>query len=84
MTNDEIPVQPYQASEKVKSQIERVFTYNPPKGDQPTRYVHLRGVAKNLAYAIVNETPESREQSLALTHLEQAIMFANAAIARNE
>jgi hypothetical protein len=29
-------------------------------------------------------TPVSREQSLALTHLEEVVMFANAAIARNE
>jgi hypothetical protein len=32
----------------------------------------------------VEHTPESREQSLALTNLEQAVMWANAAIARRE
>jgi hypothetical protein len=33
---------------------------------------------------ILDLTPESREQSLAITHLEQATMWANAAIARRE
>lgn len=40
--------------------------------------------AKELAYMICQNTPTSREQSLALTNLEQAIFWANAAIARNE
>jgi hypothetical protein len=37
-----------------------------------------------LAYHIKAETPASREQSLALTHLEDAVFWANAAIARHE
>jgi len=32
----------------------------------------------------VANTPESREQSLAITALEEAVMWANAAIARRE
>jgi hypothetical protein len=68
----------------VRQRIESDFTYHPPKGDQTARYEHLRDTAKALAYHIVEMTPESREQSLALTNLEQAVMWANAAIARNE
>jgi len=44
----------------------------------------MRDDAKSLAFFIVKNTPPSREQSLALTHLEEAIFYANAAIARNE
>ena len=33
---------------------------------------------------IQGECPESREKSLAFTKLEECIMWANAAIARNE
>lgn len=65
-------------------QIERNFTFHPPKGDQQKRYETLRKFAKALAASIVEYTPVSREQSLALTNLEQAVMWANAAIARNE
>ena len=65
-------------------EMETRFTYHPPKDDQPKRYNSLRLGAKNLAELIVAYAPDSREQSLALTHLEQAIMWANAAIARRE
>jgi len=64
--------------------IDRDFTYHTPKGDQPERYKFLRDEARVLAINICKLTPPSREQSLALTHLEEAIFWANAAIARNE
>lgn len=64
--------------------IENNFTYHAPFGDQTERYVTLRNEAKTLALLIAELTPASREQSLALTNLEQAIFWANAAIARNE
>lgn len=69
---------------RVAQQIERSFVYHLPKGDQPERYVAIRAKAKELAVLIAESTPESREQSLALTDLENAVMHANAAIARNE
>lgn len=64
--------------------IENRFTYHPPSGDQADRYIGIRETAKGLALLIAVSTPASREQSLALTNLEQAVMWANAAIARNE
>lgn len=60
------------------------FTYHAPKLDQPERYVKLREAAHELAKDILELTPQSREQLLALTYLEQAIFNANAAIARHE
>ena len=74
----------YEVATKMSEQLEKTFTYHAPKGDQPERYVRLRDQAKQLAYDIVKNTPSSREQSLAITHLEEAIFYANAAIARNE
>ena len=65
-------------------ELENRFTYHKPGGNQNDRYVALRGVAKQLAMLIVETTPESREQSLAITELEQSIFWANAAIARRE
>lgn len=64
--------------------IERNFTYHPPKDDQQERYAAIREKAKALAFLIIETVPYSREQSLALTELETAVMFANAGIARNE
>ncbi len=65
-------------------QIENNFTHHAPKDDQPERYVALRDKAKELAFLICVSSKPSREQSLALTNLEQAIFWANAGIARNE
>lgn len=64
--------------------IENTFTYHRPFGTQPERYEHLRAVAKELATAITLHCPESREKSLALTAVQQAVMWANASIAINE
>lgn len=74
----------YEIEQKMAAQLDKIFTYHAPKADQPDRYVKLRDMAKDLAYVIVKNTPPSREQSLAITHLEESIFYANAAIARNE
>lgn len=64
--------------------IANTFTYHKPFGDQPVRYEGIRNAARVLAEVIQQHTPASREQSIALTHLQTAVMFANAAIAINE
>lgn len=68
----------------VEADLTNRFRYHPPKNDQMTRYEDMRTMGANLAFFIAENTPKSREQSLALTKLEEAIMWANAAIARNE
>lgn len=65
-------------------QIENNFTYHAPKEGQTERYQQLRDAGKVLALLINSMTPASREQSVALTKLEEAVMWANAGIARNE
>jgi hypothetical protein len=65
-------------------ELETRFTYHKPGGTQGQRYIDIRDKAKDLAYFIVENTPESREQSLSITALEEAIFWANAAIARRE
>jgi hypothetical protein len=74
----------YPISAEVAERIERDFTYHAPTGDQPQRYINLREAAKELAILMSSSCPPSRELSLALTNLEQATFWANAAIARNE
>ena len=58
------------------------FTYHKPKEGQPEMYTKLRDEALMLALRIDKMCPESREKSLAITKLEECIMWANAAIAR--
>lgn len=64
--------------------LQRAFTYHAPKGDQALRYRGLRAAAGRVATQILQACPESRERSLALTKLEECVMWANASIARNE
>ena len=63
--------------------IENNFTYHAPKEGQPEKYQALREKAKELAYLIAEIVPPSREQSLAMTKLEECLMWANAGIARD-
>jgi len=66
------------------NELEKRFTYHKPKEDQPERYFDIREAGKLFAIMITNAVPESREQSLAITKIEEAVMWANAGIARNE
>lgn len=68
MTNDEI----------IKN-----FSYHAPKEGQPEMYEAIRNKALLLAAYINEYCPDSREKSLAMTKLEEAVMWANASIARN-
>jgi long-subunit acyl-CoA synthetase (AMP-forming) len=67
-----------------EEKLEKDFTYHAPKGDQVLRYQDIRDQAKQFAAYILATTMPSREQSLALTKLEESVFWANAAIARNE
>lgn len=73
--------------EITKEEINRIsnnFTYHAPSDNQPKRYEAIRMRAKHLAVDFCQFCPPSRELSLALTKLEEAVFWANAAIARNE
>lgn len=73
-----------------QKEIKTRFTYrntltgHAPKDGQPVRYEFIRGKAKEFAEAIDASCPESREKSLAMTKLDEAVMWANASIARRE
>ncbi len=64
--------------------IDNTFTYHAPFGDQADRYERIRKAAKDLAITMERACPESRELLLALTAVQQAVMWANASIAINE
>lgn len=64
--------------------LDEAFTYHETLPGQLPRYRTLRSRARELAYLIVSYTPQGREQDVAIQKLEEAVMFANAAIARGE
>ena len=74
----------YTPSEADQKKIVNNFTYHPPITDQADRYVKLRDAARAFAELAVKLCPPSRELSLGITHLEETVMWLNAAIARNE
>lgn len=64
--------------------LDNQFTYHAPKGDQTERYLALRVAAKMLAEKIVDYCPPSADTTAAVRLLSEAIMTANASIARGE
>lgn len=64
--------------------LNNIYKYHPPKKGQPGRYEKIRSEAKYMAKIILDSCPKSRERSIAFTKLEEAVMWANASIARNE
>ena len=75
---------PYHIDEATQAHIETNFCHYMPLAEQEERYLLISNVAMNMAQIIVSNTPKSSEQSVALTSLENAVFWANAAIARNE
>ena len=66
------------------TELQTRFTHHAPKEGQTEKYESIRKQALELAIYICESCPESRESALALTHLEDTVMWANAAIARRE
>jgi hypothetical protein len=64
--------------------IQKIFTYQAPKDDQPQRYEKLRAKAKELALLIMESCPMSHERGVAIDKLRESIMWANSSIAVNE
>lgn len=73
------------AAESLKARVRNDFTNHPP-ADPNTAAVMDEVTARCTAFAewIVDHVPAGREQSLALTQLEQTSMWAKAGIARNQ
>lgn len=59
------------------------FTYHAPDENQKAHYALIRSHALRFAEALNDYCRESRELSLAITHLEEAVFWANAALARH-
>ncbi len=74
----------YPITPEMEARLAREGVYHAPFGDQQERYVLLRDAITAVKRLVLENTPPSREQSLALTHLDDATYSANAAIARNE
>lgn len=63
--------------------LENRFTYHAPNGEKVALHSGVRGACRILADLLNEFLPEGREKSLAITHLEEVMMWANASIARD-
>jgi len=57
---------------------------NTPNAEQISRISEVRGAALALGAVILAHTPTTREQSLAITHLEETVMWAVMSIVLEE
>jgi len=73
----------FEITDAERADIEKRFTYHAPTGNQPEQYEAMRMKARSMAIVLVALTKPSREQSLALMKLDEAVFWADAAIARN-
>jgi hypothetical protein len=62
--------------------IDNRFEYHPPDEARALQHQAVRGSLEDTAHALNILLPEGREKSLVITHLEEAMFWANAAIAR--
>ncbi len=58
------------------------FDYHAPDEEKIRRHEDVRAGCRTLAHLFDRSAPDSREKSLAITKLEEALLWANAAIAR--
>ena len=63
--------------------LETRFTYHPPSEAKVITHMMIRKHGQSFAEFINEEVPDSREKSLAITKIEEAVMWANAALARS-
>lgn len=61
--------------------IDDVFSYHAPRPDQISQYNAIREAARVLARVIIQNTPASPDQTVAIRKLRECVMVANAAVA---
>ncbi len=65
------------------AEIEHRFAFHAaPSEEKRNEHTSVRQACRRLADDLNERLPEGREKSLAITHLEEVMFWANAAIAR--
>lgn len=64
--------------------LKNIFSYHPSNDDQKERYESNRNTCLYLAKTFQDNCPPSSELTLAIRKIQEAMFYANAAIALNE
>lgn len=64
--------------------IENNFKYHKPLEENIDKFTELRGEARTFAETVMSLVPECAERTLAFRKIEEAVMWANAGLARNQ
>lgn len=67
-----------------QGELDRRFDHHPPDEHKVVVHQLIRSAFKDIADLVSHECPDCREKSLALTKLEEAMFWSNAAIARDD
>ena len=65
----------------MKERLDNWFTYHSPGEGDAQRYETIRKAGRAFAQVIVDNTPPSADQTVALRKIREAVMTANASIA---
>lgn len=65
-----------------RAELDRRCDWHPPTDDAAEQHGRWRGAIKVLMAEAMCALPPGRESALVLTHLDEALMWGNAAIAR--
>ena len=61
--------------------LDHLFRYHSPTTEKQGQYERIRAAAKEFAKVILENSPASADQSVAVRNIREAVMNANAAIA---
>jgi hypothetical protein len=64
--------------------INNRFEFHPADEEKAANHECVRQMCCELAHSLNELLPEGREKSLAITNLEETMMWANAALARHQ
>ena len=70
-------------SEMKRDDLDKRFGFRMPRNGQTRKYAEIRGEAKLFATTICDLCPESDERDAAITKIDEAMLWANASIARH-
>jgi hypothetical protein len=65
-----------------QADLDKRFDYHAPDEERAHLHEVVRGLVKDTAERLNTLVPDSREKALVMTHLEEVMFWANAAIAR--